>query len=215
MKFIMNILFKTLISLFFCLSFTANAQDVQTIKEQPKGVKWQRAPIIKFKNRELLGYDRIVRVEFKTNANGIIKSAEVIESSGLESIDTKVLNAVKRSKFQPYQENGIYYPIRAVQPFLLEVSREPKYKHYPKFFFVKQKLEGQTLYVGIYAEADDNGNLTKSEIKVSSGLPELDNYALNEYREQAKFYPLIVNGKPYPIRITSSFRFSEDSNTID
>lgn len=215
MKFIMNILFKTLISLIFCLGFTANAQDVQTIKEQPKGVRWEIRPHINYNEYELQGYDRKVSIKFETDENGTIRSAEVIKSSGLESIDTKILNAVKRSKFQPYQEKGIYYPIRAVQPFVLEVSREPKYKHYPKFFFVKQKLKGKTLYVRIYAEADDNGNLTKSEIKVSSGLPELDNYALNEYRKQAKFYPLIVNGKPYPIRITSSFRFSEDSNTID
>lgn len=69
----------------------------------------------------------------------------------------------------------------------------------------KSDLQGRDRTVIVYAEADDNGEVTKAVIKFSSGLKELDNYVLSEYRRQAKFKPLTINGKPYPITKTEQF----------
>lgn len=215
MKSLMNILLKSLISLTFCLGFTANAQDVEVIKNAPTDVKWEIQPNIIVDNDELGGYDRLVKIKFKAYENGYVQYAAVIESSGLKGIDKTVLRAVKHAKLEPYQKNGIYHSIITTQPFMLSVSREARYKVQPRFSFPRKKLEGKKRYLVIYAEADDNGNLTKSEIRMSSGLPELDDYALNEYRKQVKFYPLIINGKPHSMHTTMYYRFSRFLNTTD
>ena len=128
MKSLMNILLKSLISLTFCLGFTANAQDVEVIKNAPTDVKWEIQPNIIVDNDELGGYDRLVKIKFKAYENGYVQYAAVIESSG---------------------------------------------------------------------------------------LPELDDYALNEYRKQVKFYPLIINGKPHSMHTTMYYRFSRFLNTTD
>ncbi|MEJ5139436.1 MULTISPECIES: TonB family protein [Acinetobacter] len=206
----MKILNIVLIALTFYLGSNVQAQEGQKITNNTMLVKWMRAPKVSFKNELLEGYDRNVVISFKTDASGKVEHAEVFKSSGLEELDHKVLRAVQISKLRVWneREEKTNYPARAKQPFQFNVSREVRYKSEPMIFVKKSDLKGEDRSITIYAEADDNGKLTKAEITESSGLTKLDNYVLNEFREKASFLPLSINGKPYPLRKTKKFTFS-------
>lgn len=195
------------------LSFSTYASDY--IKVSPPNLNWKQLPKIDVQDKDLQGYDRIVEISADANESGVITSAKIIKSSGIEKLDKKILLAIKSASFNPYQENGIYYPIRFTQPLNLELSRKPKFKNYPKITVNRSYIKGMERKITIYSEADNNGNITLAKIKSSSGVPELDNYVLEEFRKKAQFYPLIVNGSPYPIRDTSQFIFSDKVNTFD
>ncbi|MFI8146493.1 TonB family protein [Acinetobacter sp. ABJ_C5_2] len=195
------------------LSFGTYASDY--IKELPPHLNWKQLPKIDVQDKDLQGYDRIVEISADANESGVITSAKIIKSSGIEKLDKKILLAIKSASFNPYQENGIYYPIRFIQPLNLELSRKPKFKNYPKIIVNRSYIKGMERKVTIYSEADNNGNITLAQIKSGSGVPELDTYVLEEFRKKALFYPLIVNGSPYPIRDTSQFIFSDKLNTFD
>lgn len=206
----MKILNIVLIALTFYLGSNVQAQEGQKITNNTMLVKWMRAPKVSFKNELLEGYDRNVVISFKTDASGKVEHAEVFKSSGLEELDHKVLRAVQISKLRVWNEGEekTNYPARAKQPSQFNVSREVRYKSEPMIFVKKSDLKGEDRSITIYAEADDNGKLTKAEITESSGLTKLDNYVLNEFREKASFLPLSINGKPYPLRKTKKFTFS-------
>lgn len=206
------------ILLILCISilcFDTSAKVATTAKVvSGNSVSWIRPPRVHIINNQLMGYDRNLSIYFEADAKGEITHAEVSKSSGLKKLDENILDAFRRAKIRPYQENGVYYPITATQPFVMEVSREAVYEKFPQILVKKSALQGRDRTVVIYAEADERGNVTRAEIKETSGLSELDHYILDEYRKQAKFEPLIINGKPYSIIKISRFNFFE-SDAID
>ena len=86
------------------------------------GVQWSRSPKPVYSNQDLQGENRQVVVQIEANEKGVIVSARITRSSGVPALDEKILRAVKGAKFKPYKENGVAYPIRAVQPFDLELN---------------------------------------------------------------------------------------------
>ncbi|MEQ1160212.1 hypothetical protein ABLT50_00240 [Acinetobacter calcoaceticus] len=208
MKFIMKILIKFILSFLFYFALNTYAQEAENFRElQYQKVKWIQPPSISISNDELQGYDRNVVIAAETNISGKITAIKLMQSSGINSIDLKLITAVENARFSPYQENGVFYPVRFVQPFHLEASREPEFEVYPEIKVNDEDLYGQNRSVSIFTEADVKGTLTRSEIQKSSGLIKLDNFVLDEFRERAKFFPLNVNGKPYPIRKTVAYNF--------
>uniref|UniRef100_UPI00300A861D energy transducer TonB n=1 Tax=Acinetobacter calcoaceticus TaxID=471 RepID=UPI00300A861D len=194
----------------FVLSFALNtyAQDAGSFKELPhQNVKWLQSPSSRISNDELQGYDRNVVIAAEANKSGKITAVKLMQSSGIKSIDLKLITAVENARFTPYQENGVFYPVRFVQPFGLEASREPKFEVYPEIKVNNEDLYGQNRSISLFTEADENGTITRAEIQKSSGLIKLDNFVLDEFRKRAKFFPLNVNGKPYPIRKTVTYYF--------
>lgn len=208
MKLIMKILIKFILSFLFCFALNVYAQNTTNTKELPyQKVKWIQPPSIRISNNDLQGYDRNVVIAAETNIGGKITAVKLLQSSGIKSLDLKLITAVENARFSPYQENGVFYPVRFVQPFHLEASREPELEVYPEIKVNDEDLHGQNRSVSIFTEADVNGTLTRAEIQKSSGLIKLDNFVLDEFRERAKFFPLNVNGKPYPIRKTVAYNF--------
>lgn len=204
----MKILIKFILSFLFYFALNTYAQEAGNFRElQYQKVKWIQPPSIRISNDELQGYDRNVVIAAETNISGKITAIKLMQSSGINSIDLKLITAVENARFSPYQENGVFYPVRFVQPFHLEASREPEFEVYPEIKVNDEDLYGQNRSVSIFTEADVNGILTRSEIQKSSGLIKLDNFVLDEFRERAKFFPLNVNGKPYPIRKTVAYNF--------
>jgi len=204
----MKILIKFILSFLFCFALNVYAQNTTNTKELPyQKVKWIQPPSISISNDELQGYDRNVVIAAETNISGKITAVKLLQSSGIKSLDLKLITAVENARFSPYQENGVFYPVRFVQPFHLEASREPELEVYPEIKVNDEDLYGQNRSVSIFTEADVNGTLTRSEIQKSSGLIKLDNLVLDEFRKRAKFFPLNVNGKPYPIRKTVAYNF--------
>ena len=86
------------------------------------GVQWSRSPKPVYSNQDLKGENRRVVVLIEANEKGAIVNARITRSSGVAALDEKILRAVKRAKFKPYKENGVAYPIRAEQPFDLELN---------------------------------------------------------------------------------------------
>lgn len=204
----MKILIKFILSFLFCFALNVYAQNTTNTKELPyQKVKWIQPPSIRISNNDLQGYDRNVVIVAETNIRGKITAVKLLQSSGIKSLDLKLITAVENARFSPYQENGVFYPVRFVQPFHLEASREPEFEVYPEIKVNDEDLHGQNRSVSIFTEADVNGTLTRAVIQKSSGLIKLDNFVLDEFRERAKFFPLNVNGKPYPIRKTVAYNF--------
>ncbi len=204
----MKILIKFILSFLFCFALNVYAQNTTNTKELPyQKVKWIQPSSIRISNNDLQGYDRNVVIAAETNIRGKITAVKLLQSSGIKSLDLKLITAVENARFSPYQENGVFYPVRFVQPFHLEAAKEPEFEVYPEIKVNDEDLHGQNRSVSIFTEADVSGTLTRAEIQKSSGLIKLDNFVLDEFRERAKFFPLNVNEKPYPIRKTVAYNF--------
>lgn len=81
------------------------------------GVQWSRSPKLSVSAKDLENQPRSAMVLIEADEKGKITNARITRSSGLPSLDEKILRAVKSAKFKPYMENGVAYPIRAEQPF--------------------------------------------------------------------------------------------------
>lgn len=81
------------------------------------GVQWSRSPKPSYEKGDLQGESRSVVVAIEANEKGVITAVRIVKSSGLPSLDEKIMKAVRSAKFKPYKENGVAYPIRANQPF--------------------------------------------------------------------------------------------------
>ena len=81
------------------------------------GVQWSRSPRLTVSSKDLQGEARSVMVLIEADEKGKIINVRVTRSSGISSLDDKVVRAVRGAKFKPYMENGIAYPIKAEQPF--------------------------------------------------------------------------------------------------
>jgi len=86
------------------------------------GVQWSRSPKPSYNNKDLEGQTRTVVVHIEANEKGVITSARITRSSGVPALDEKILRSVRSSKFKPYKENGVAYPINADQPFELTLN---------------------------------------------------------------------------------------------
>lgn len=63
--------------------------------------------------------------------------------------------------------------------------------------------------ITIYSEANQQGKVTTARIVKSSGIPELDTKVIKQFKEQTEFYPLNINGKPYPISDKTYFQIKK------
>lgn len=200
----------------FLFCFGAGVKAEEAIRAEVKeSVKWEKRPSLGLGNKDLEGYDRDFSIYFEANESGVITHAEIVKSSGLQKIDETVLKRFKKARTKPHQIDGVAHPISATQPFSMMTSRKIEFETKPKIIAKRSLLLEADRSVVIYSEADENGNVTKAEVSKSSAIPELDAYVLSEFKRQAKFKPLSVNGKPYPITNTSSFYFREKLNTRD
>jgi protein TonB len=86
------------------------------------GVQWSRSPRPSYGNSDLKGETRTIVVLIEADEKGKITNARVTKSTGVPALDEKILRAVRSAKFKPYKENGVAYPIRAEQPFELELN---------------------------------------------------------------------------------------------
>ncbi|CAB1208493.1 energy transducer TonB family protein [Acinetobacter bouvetii] len=88
------------------------------------GVQWSRSPKPSYSNGDLEGQTRTAVVYIEANEKGVITSARMTRSTGIADLDEKILRAVRNSKFKPYKENGVAYPIKANLP--LELTLNPR-----------------------------------------------------------------------------------------
>lgn len=80
---------------------------------------WKIVPKVDNQNEVFFATKDVVKVKVFITADetGAISSAEIKESNGTPQLNKYVLESVKKASFKPYQENGVYLPLRVVQPF--------------------------------------------------------------------------------------------------
>lgn len=86
------------------------------------GVQWSRSPKPSYSNSDLEGQTRTAMVYIEANEKGVITSVRMVRSTGVPALDEKILRSVRSSKFKPYKENGVAYPIKANLPLELTVN---------------------------------------------------------------------------------------------
>ena len=86
------------------------------------GVQWSRSPKPSYSNSDLQGQTRTAMVYIEANEKGVITSVRMVRSTGVPALDEKILRSVRSSKFKPYKENGVAYPIKANLPLELTVN---------------------------------------------------------------------------------------------
>lgn len=99
----------------------------QAARNTPKNlsqgqISWSRSPKPSYTNRDLEGADRMVVVSVEADTSGQIIDVRIVKSSGISSLDQKIVRAVRSAKFKPYKENGVAYPFKAQQPFELKLN---------------------------------------------------------------------------------------------
>ena len=99
------------------LPIQTHVPQVKNIQIGGAGVQWRREPRISIDESDLRGASRVVLLLIEANEKGEITAVKVIESSGIASLDAKVMRAVRSAKLSPYMENGIAYSVKAKQPF--------------------------------------------------------------------------------------------------
>lgn len=85
-------------------------------------ISWARSPKSSYTNKDLQGSDRNIVVSIEADASGRVINVQVIKSSGISTLDQKIIRSVQNAKFRPYKENGVAYPFKAEQPFELKLN---------------------------------------------------------------------------------------------
>jgi TonB family protein len=76
-----------------------------------------------YDDRELRQQNRMVELRLRINENGQPIDIQLKQSSGIPSLDERVLNAARQSKFKPYKVNGQAVAIVVDFPVQLKLSR--------------------------------------------------------------------------------------------
>ncbi|WP_445346714.1 energy transducer TonB [Acinetobacter bohemicus] len=76
-----------------------------------------------YDDRELRQQNRMVELRLRINENGQPIDIQLKQSSGITSLDERVLQAARRSKFKPYKVNGRAVTIVVDFPVQLKLSR--------------------------------------------------------------------------------------------
>lgn len=78
---------------------------------------------LSYEDRELKQQDRTVELRIRINENGQATDIQLQQSSGISSLDQRVIQAVLKSKFKPYQVNGRAVAVVVDFPVQLKLSR--------------------------------------------------------------------------------------------
>lgn len=79
-----------------------------------------------YDDRELRQQARMVELRLRINENGQPIDIQLKQSSGIASLDERVLNAARQSKFKPYKVNGRAVAIVVDFPVQLKLSRDSR-----------------------------------------------------------------------------------------
>lgn len=124
-----------LITGLMCLStYSYSADKLPTIKvkgEQSERntplhlttrIQWVKFPQVQYQTAELKTQDRSAIIRVSANSSGQVTDAEVQESTGITSLDQKLIDAVEAAKVKPYTKNGKAIPIVGYQTFTLNMD---------------------------------------------------------------------------------------------
>ncbi|ENV08572.1 hypothetical protein F966_03246 [Acinetobacter higginsii] len=104
----------------------ARAPESQVDRDEP--VQVSSVDVLSFgklayDDRELKQQNRVVELRLRINENGQPIEIQLKQSSGISSLDQRVLQAARQSKFKPYKINGRAVAIVVDFPVQLKLSR--------------------------------------------------------------------------------------------
>lgn len=113
----------------FYILFTyqlANAQQITLTPEQmlQNKVTWVKRPHPRYSISDIRYKEREVIFKMYISPTGIIETADIIQSSGLEKIDQLFRKEILSSRFKPLILDGKAHPFIATQPFFLSIDRK-------------------------------------------------------------------------------------------
>lgn len=104
----------------------ARAPESQVDRDEP--VQVNSVDVLSFgklayDDRELKQQNRVVELRLRINENGQPIEIQLKQSSGISSLDQRVLQAARQSKFKPYKVNGRAVTVVVDFPVQLKLSR--------------------------------------------------------------------------------------------
>ncbi|EPF88141.1 biopolymer transporter TonB [Acinetobacter gyllenbergii] len=104
----------------------ARAPESQVDRDEP--VQVSSVDVLSFgklayDDRELKQQNRVVELRLRINENGQPIEIQIKQSSGISSLDQRVLQAARQSKFKPYKINGRAVAVVVDFPVQLKLSR--------------------------------------------------------------------------------------------
>ena len=107
----------------------SRAAESQVQHDEP--IQVSRVDVLSFgkfsyDDRELRQQTRMVELRLRINENGQPIDIQLKQSSGIASLDERVLNAARQSKFKPYKVNGRAVAIVVDFPVQLKLSRDSR-----------------------------------------------------------------------------------------
>ncbi|MCH7336379.1 TonB family protein [Acinetobacter sp. NIPH 2699] len=78
---------------------------------------------LRYDDRELKQQNRVVELRIRINENGQPTDIQLRQSSGIASLDERVIQAARKSKFKPYKINGRAVAVVVEFPVQLTLSR--------------------------------------------------------------------------------------------
>lgn len=165
-------------------------------------IQWLKFPQVKFSDVDLNARDRYAIVRVKANEAGKVINATVQESTGLKSLDDKLIQAVLNAKVKPQEKNGNRLAVVGYQTFNLMLTQDKNEQCHFNFSsktWLAQKNNDKTAFhyqsqpqlnvdlddlgdfsrtVKFAFKADKQGNVKKAKITQGSGRYELDQKVL-------------------------------------
>lgn len=86
-----------------------------------EGVAYIKPPRLNITERDLKGQARTIKLKVNIGTNGKVEAVQIVSSSGINALDQKVANAVKKATFTPHRVNGIAVPVYIIQPLELNL----------------------------------------------------------------------------------------------
>lgn len=114
---------KQLMLVFLLLFGNITYAEDNKITDIPSGlIKWKKFPTLSFDNNMLGTTKDIIKIDLLITANetGEITSVNIIKSNATQRFNNYLIERIKKGSLEPYQENGVYYPFKVVQPFEFE-----------------------------------------------------------------------------------------------
>lgn len=85
-------------------------------------IQWVKFPQVKFQTSELKGQERSAVIRIKANSSGKVTDADVQDSTGIKSLDQKLVEAVEAARVKPTVKNGKAISMVGYQTFTLSVE---------------------------------------------------------------------------------------------
>jgi outer membrane biosynthesis protein TonB len=125
MKKVLSFIFLSIISV-CAFATTADISDTsKVINLTSEHIRWEKTPKIETSNTELQGKNRKAIVKVLAEKDGNILRASIIQTTGISSLDEKIIHEVKRSKLiVPENLDQNISVIVITQPFTFKVNEK-------------------------------------------------------------------------------------------